>query len=113
MINSMNIQIKIILEKTNGHFNLSLLFDHCLLQMARIENKLPAYTVGSLQRKSQIDILLEFVQTLLTHQNPNEKLKELGNLVKDVFQLVPSEKHMIGKDLGRLEASTSLQYRAC
>ncbi|MFI3179472.1 MAG: transposase, partial [Methylococcaceae bacterium] len=40
---------------------LSLLFDHCLLlhpeQMARIENKLPAYTVGSLQRKSQMEVL--------------------------------------------------------
>lgn len=95
---------------------LSLLFDHCLLlhpeQMARIENKLPAYTVGSLQRKSQIDVLLEFVQSLLEHQNPSEKLKELGELVKDVFQLVPSEKHMIGKNLGRLETSVSLQYQA-
>ena len=44
---------------------LSLLFDHCLLlhpeQTARIENKLPAYTVGSLQRKSQMDVLLEFI----------------------------------------------------
>ena len=42
---------------------LSLLFDHCLLlhpeQTARIENKLPAYTVGSLQRKSQMDVLLD------------------------------------------------------
>ena len=95
---------------------LSLLFDHCLLlhpeQMARIENKLPAYTVGSLQRKSQIDVLLELVQSLLEHQNPSEKLKELGELVKDVFQLVPSEKHMIGKNLGRLETSVSLQYQA-
>jgi hypothetical protein len=42
---------------------LSLLFDHCHLlhpeQTARIENKLPAYTVGSLQRKSQMDVLLD------------------------------------------------------
>ena len=101
---------------SNRGLILSLLFDHCLLlhpeQTARIESKLPAYTVGSLQRKSQIDVLLEFVQSLLEHQNPSEKLKELSSLVKDVFQLVPSEKHMIGKDLGRLESSTSLQYQA-
>jgi hypothetical protein len=95
---------------------LSLLFDHCLLlhpeQVARIENKLPAYTVGSLQRKSQLDVLLEFIKALLEQQNPAEKLKELAELVKEVFQLMPSQKHMVGRDLGRLEASASLQYRA-
>jgi hypothetical protein len=95
---------------------LSLLFDHCLLlhpeQTARIENKLPAYTVGSLHRKSQIDVLLEFIKTLLEHQNPADKLKELAGLVDDVFQLMPSGKHMIGRDLGRIEPTVSLQYRA-
>ena len=96
---------------------LSLLFDHCLLlhpeQTARIENKLPAYTVGSLQRKSQIDVLLEFIQALLEHHNPAEKLKELAALVGDVFQLTPSGKHMVGRDLGRIEPTASLQYRSC
>jgi hypothetical protein len=95
---------------------LSLLFDHCLLlhpeQTARIENKLPAYTVGSLQRKSQIDVLLDFIKTLLEHQNPADKLKELAGLVDDVFQLMPSGKHMVGRDLGCIEPPASLQYRA-
>jgi hypothetical protein len=94
---------------------LSLLFDHCLLlhpeQTARIENKLPAYTVGSLQRKSQMDVLLEFIKTLLAHQNPADKLKELAGLVDDVFQLMPSGKHMVGRDLGRMEPTAALQYR--
>ena len=94
---------------------LSLLLDHCLLlhpeQTARIENKLPAYTVGSLQRKSQMDVLLEFIKTLLEQQNPADKLKELAGLVDDVFQLMPSGKHMVGRDLGRLEPTASLQYR--
>jgi hypothetical protein len=94
---------------------LSLLFDHCLLlhpeQTARIENKLPAYTVGSLQRKSQMDVLLEFIKTLLEQQNPADKLKELAGLVDDVFQLMPSGKHMVGRDFGRLEPTASLQYR--
>ncbi|MDD5323661.1 MAG: transposase [Methylococcales bacterium] len=93
---------------------LSLLFDHCLLlhpeQTARIENKLPAYTVGSLQRKSQMEVLLEFIKTLLEHQNPAEKLKELAVLVNDVFQLMPSGKHMVGRDLGCMEPTASLQY---
>ncbi|WP_230987944.1 hypothetical protein [Bathymodiolus japonicus methanotrophic gill symbiont] len=73
---------------------LSLLFDHCLLlhpeQIARIESKLPAYTVGSLQRKSQMDVLLEFITSLLEFPDPGDKLKELGELIKDVFQLMPS-----------------------
>jgi DDE superfamily endonuclease len=93
---------------------LSLLFDHCLLlhpeQTARIENKLPAYTVGSLQRKSQIDVLLEFIKTLLKHQNPADKLKELAGLVDDVFQLMPSGKHRVGRDLGCIEPSASLHW---
>ena len=95
---------------------LSLLLDHCLLlhpeQKARIENKLPMCTVGSLQRKSQIEVLLEFIKALLEADNPGEKLKELGELVKDVFQLIPSTKHMVGRNLGRLESSPSLKYRA-
>jgi hypothetical protein len=95
---------------------LSLLFDHCLLlhpeQTARIENKLPAYTVGSLQRKSQMDVLLEFIKTLLEDKNPADKLKQLAGLVGDVFQLMPSGKHMVGRDLGRLRPTASLQYRA-
>ena len=94
---------------------LSLLFDHCLLlhpeQTARIENKLPAYTVGSLQRKSQMAVLLEFIKTVLEDQNPADKLKELAGLVDDVFQLMPSGKHMVGRDLGRMEPTASLQCR--
>ena len=81
-------------------------------QTARIDNKLPAYTVGSLQRKSQMDVLLEFIKTVLEHQNPAEKLKELAGLVDDVFQLMPSGKHMVGRDLGRMEPTAALQYRA-
>ena len=92
---------------------LSLLFDHCLLlhpeQTARIENKLPAYTVGSLQRKSQMDVLLEFIKAMLEDDNPAEKLKELAGLVDDVFQLMPSGKHMAGRDLGRMEPTVSLE----
>lgn len=95
---------------------LSLLLDHCLLlhpeQTARIDNKLPACTVGSLQRKSQMDILLEFIKNLLDHPAPANKIKELAELIDDTFQLMPSDKHMIGKDLGRLESTPSLNHRA-
>ncbi|MGZ8943606.1 MAG: hypothetical protein ACXW00_12625, partial [Methylobacter sp.] len=56
-------------------------------------------------------VLLEFIKTLLEQPNPADKLKELAGLVADVFQLMPSGKHMIGRDLDRLEPSASLQYR--
>jgi hypothetical protein len=96
---------------------LSLLFDHCLLlhpeQAARIDNKLPAFTVGSLRRKAQMEGLLEFVQFLLQQDNAGKKLEKLGKKVKEFFQLVPSSKHMSGRELGRLEPTLSLCYKAC
>jgi hypothetical protein len=95
---------------------LSLLFDHCLLlhpeQTARIENKPPAYTVGSLQRKSLGMCCWTNQNQLLEHHNPTDKLKELAELVGDVFQLMPSGKHMVGRDLGRMEPTATLQNRA-
>jgi hypothetical protein len=91
---------------------LSLLLDHCLLlhpeQTACIENKLPVYTVGSLQRRAQMDVLLEAVKSLLQQKNPGEQLKKMGEIVKDIFQLMPSGKHMSGRNLGRLEPTPSL-----
>ncbi|MGB5631860.1 MAG: transposase, partial [Waterburya sp.] len=86
---------------------LSLLLDLCLLlhpeQLARVEDKLPAYTVGSLQGRTQMESLLAYVQQLLQEANPAQKLAQLGELVKEVLVLRPSGKHMSGKDLGRLE----------
>jgi hypothetical protein len=95
---------------------LSLLFDHCLLlhpeQTARLKNQLPAYTVGSLQRKSQMDVLLSFIKRALEHPDPSGMLSELARMVGDVFKLMPSEKHLSGRDLGRMEPTPSLKYRA-
>ncbi len=94
---------------------LSLLLDHCLLlhpkQKACVENKLPVFTVGSLQRRAQMDVLLESVKSLLQEQNPGSKLKEMGQVVKDVFCLMPSKKHMSGRPMGRLEPTPSLSFK--
>jgi len=95
---------------------LSLLLDHCLLlhpeQTTRIENKLPAYTVGSLQRLAQMDALLEFISSLLEHKKPGKQLKKLAKTIKEVFQLIPSDKHLNGRDFGQLSPSPALKYRA-
>ena len=95
---------------------LSLLLDHCLLlhpeQLARLENKLPACTVGSLQEITKIEVLFQFVQEVISADNPEEELKLLAERVKDIFQLAPSKKHMVNHNLGRLEPTPSLKYRA-
>ncbi len=95
---------------------LSLLLDHCLLthtqQLARLENKLPAATVGSLLEKIRVDSLLNFIHSLLAADNPQQKLALLSKAVEDVFQLAPSKKHLVNRELGRLEPSPSLFYRA-
>jgi hypothetical protein len=70
-------------------------------------------TVGSLLRRLQMEALLEIIADLLSSADDiGEKLKELANKIKTVFQLMPSGKHMIGRDLGRLESTNSLSCRA-
>ena len=53
-------------EGSRRGLSLSLLLDLCLVlhpeQLARVTNKLPAYTVGSLQRSVQMEVLLASVQ---------------------------------------------------
>ncbi len=57
---------------------LSLMLDLSLLlhpvQKVRIKDKLPAYTVGSLQEKIEIESLIQFIANLLNEENPKEKL---------------------------------------
>ena len=94
------------------------MLDLCLLlllhpeQLARVENKLPAYTVGSLQRRIQMEALLVFVQQLVQAPNPAEQMTQLSMSVTEFFGLRPSGKHMMGRDLGRLEPTSTLKHRA-
>lgn len=104
-------------EGSRNSLILSLLVDHCLLfhpdQLARIKNKLPASTVGTLRHQISMDSLFMFIQELLQSENPAKKLEQLASKVKEsIVSLAPSKKHMVGRDLGRLEPSPSLQYRA-
>ena len=103
-------------EGTSYGLTLSLLLDLSLLlhprQLARVENKLPAYTVGSLLHLIQMESLLSHIEQLLLSTNPAEQLTRLATLVKECFILQPSGKHMVGRDLGRLEPTPSLVRRA-
>ena len=94
---------------------LSLLVDHCLLlhpdQLARIENKLPACTVGSLQEKIKAESLIQAVQKIVSFPNAEEMLEHLTKTVKDLFVLAPSKKHMVIQGLGHLESTYSLRHK--
>jgi len=95
---------------------LSLLVDHCLFfhpnQLAFIENKLPASTVGSLISTIKVECILNFVQEIISDENPQQKLNDLAKVIeKDVIKLNPSSKHMANREFGRLEPTKSLRYR--
>ncbi|KJU84506.1 Transposase, IS4-like domain protein [Candidatus Magnetobacterium bavaricum] len=95
---------------------LSLLVDHSLFfhpnQITQIDNCLPAYTVGSLQSKIKVECLISSIKEIVLSENPKERLNELiASLEKD-FVLRFSRKHMVGKDLGRIEPTPSLKYKS-
>lgn len=103
-------------EGSSRSLTLSLLPDHALLlhpeQAARLENNLPACTVGSLRQFSQGEALLALVQSVVVAENVAERLAQLAGKVKTWFPLAPSGKHMSGRDLGRQAPTLSLRYRA-
>lgn len=103
-------------EGSSRSLILSLLLDHALIlhpeQRARLENKTSACTVGSLRQLSRGEAFLECVHRVLTADNPAEQFAQLVEKVKALFPLAPSEKHMSGRDIGRLEPAPSLKYRA-
>jgi hypothetical protein len=95
---------------------LSLLVDHALFfhpdQHARLKNHLPAYTVGSLRAHVQVECLVEVIDDLVSSDDPQEKLKRFTKALHEVFTFGRSKKHMIQRQLGRLEPTPSLKYRA-
>ena len=95
---------------------LSLLLDHALFihpeQRACIENGTPAHRVGSLKRAAHGDALLAFVRKIALETEPLRMIEQLAEKIKVFFTLAPSKKHMSGRDLGRMEPSPSLAYRA-
>ena len=85
---------------------LSLLLDHALLlhpeQRARLEDKAPACTVGSLRQHSQCEAFLDCIRSIVQSENPAGQFAALAEKAKHLFPLAPSEKHMSGRTLGSL-----------
>lgn len=97
---------------------LSMLVDHCLLlhpdQMASINNKLPARTVGSLCETIKVDSILSFVEQIVYSDDPDSQFKQISVFLKDHFPKTNvSSKHMICNSWGHYKPSPSLKYRAC
>ena len=103
-------------EGSSRGLTLSLLCDHALIlhpeQLTRLEDKQPACTVGSLRDHCKSEAFLDCIRQILAADNPAEQFEELAKTVKTLFPLAPSSKHMSGRDLGRLEPTPSLKYRA-
>jgi hypothetical protein len=95
---------------------LSLLCDHCLLthpeQLARLEHNRPACTVGSLREAVKVESLLQCVWDVVSSDDPQGQFQRLAHQAQAVFTPASSTKHMVGRDLGRLEPTPSLEYRA-
>jgi hypothetical protein len=103
-------------EGSNRSLILSLLVDHSLLfhpvQLARIENKLPAYTVGSLTAKVKVEGMLATFEQIILSDAPVKRFKEFAKSIEDnVIVLNPSTKHMVNRNFGCFEPSPSLKHR--
>ncbi len=80
---------------------LSLMFDHCLLshplQAARVKDKLPLYSVGSLRDRLCAESLLQVFEFILQQANPKQYLEQLTRNILQVYPLNLSAKHMSGR----------------
>src|SRR5262249_46603802 len=81
-------------------------------QHAQLTHNLPAYTVGSLQAHVQVECLVDVVERLVSSEAPQEQLHRFTYALHQMFAFGHSKKHMIQRQLGRLEPTTSLKYRA-
>jgi hypothetical protein len=95
---------------------LSLLVDHCLFlhpdQLAQLSTNLPAYTVGSLRANVQVACLVDVIQNLISSDDPQSQLQRFTQALYTVFAFGHSKKHLIQRQLGRLEPTPYLKYRA-
>ena len=95
---------------------LSLLVDHSLFvhpdQQHQLKNNLSAYTVGSLRAHVQVECLVDVLDELVSPDEPQEQLTRFATALHEMFAFSHSKKHMIQRQLGRLEPTPSLKYRA-
>jgi hypothetical protein len=103
-------------EGSSRSLILSLLVDHSLYfhpaQTAQLENKLPAYTVGSLTEKIKVETIMNLFEQIIFSDAPVERFKKFARAAENnVVKLYPSTKHMISRDYEKFVALPSLKHR--
>ncbi len=103
-------------EGSSRSLCLRLLCDHCLLlhpeQQALVARQEPLSTIGSLQRYLQAESFVAWLKTWLADETLTDKIDQLAKVIRPLFPLEPSKKHMHTRTMGRLEPTPSLRYRA-
>ena len=59
----------------------------------------------------QGECLVDVIDDLVSSDEPQEKLKRFTQALHEVFAFGRSKKHMIQRQMGRLEPTPSLKYR--
>jgi hypothetical protein len=55
---------------------------------------------------------MDCIRQILAADDPAGQFEQLAGTLKALFPLAPSSKHMSRSDLGRMEPTPSLKYRA-
>ncbi|MDP6394811.1 MAG: hypothetical protein QF466_05100 [Desulfobacterales bacterium] len=58
-----------------------------------------------------MESLIEFIAGVILSDNPEEQLALVAEQAQEVFKLNDSSKHMVGRELGRLEPTPALKHR--
>ena len=94
-------------EGSNRGVILSLLSDHALLlhedQKVLLESKQPAATVGSLREKVMMESLKDFIEKIVSSDNPKAVFEEYADKISELFQVRSSIKHLRHADMKFLE----------
>jgi hypothetical protein len=94
---------------------LSLLCDHLLLlhpsQSALIKNKQPGMSVGCLVERVNSEALIDGVSHIVNSDEPKKELNKFAIALENSIPNRSSSKHLVGRDLGRMESTPSLRYQ--
>ena len=60
----------------------------------------------------QVECLVDVIDDLMSSDEPQDQLQRFTKALHEVFAFGRSKKHMIQRQLGRLEPTPALKYRA-
>jgi hypothetical protein len=81
------------------------------IQRVRLGQPVKTVKVGSLRANVQVECLVDVIADLMSSDEPQDKLKRFTKALHEVFAFGRSKKHMIQRQLGRLEPTPALTYR--